>query len=246
MMDQTKSLIFSVAGYSKSGKTTLVVDLIKALKKKGYTAATIKHSDKLISLDTEGKDTWRHKDAGAELAVLHTELETSILFKNPLEDKRLCDIVNYSANPDIIIVEGCKRAELPIIWVDSDQDCDDENIKKNIVFKYDGHFDKLIDFITRELEIHKFAAKLPQQDCGKCGFDTCKELVEHVLDGDKELTDCDVKPEEQRVELTSAGEPVKLNKFTANVIAGMLTGFAKELKDVKDINQLEIKIKRIK
>jgi molybdopterin-guanine dinucleotide biosynthesis protein B len=58
--------IFAVYGFSKSGKTTTIVEIIKELRSRGYSVSTIKdvHVENFV-FDVVGKDTWRHWKAGA-------------------------------------------------------------------------------------------------------------------------------------------------------------------------------------
>jgi molybdopterin-guanine dinucleotide biosynthesis protein B len=246
MVNQSGPVIFGVSGFSKSGKTSLVVDLIKALKAKGYTIASVKNSDKDLSLDTEGKDTWKHKNAGAALTILNTNIESTLLFPEQQDPERLLEIIAVAVNPDIILVEGCKLAEIPKIWIESagDEDCVIE--KKNIVYKYNGEFDKLLVFVETELELNKIISGLPHLDCEKCGFATCRELADAIRTGDKKLEDCVVLSEEHDVELKSGGESVPLNEFAANMISGVVRGMTSELKEVKNLDDIEIKLHRKK
>jgi len=62
--------ILSLVGYSNSGKTTLMEKLVTGLVAKGLRIATIKHSHHQPEMDTPGKDSWRHKQAGASTSLL--------------------------------------------------------------------------------------------------------------------------------------------------------------------------------
>jgi len=62
--------ILSLVGYSNSGKTTLMEKLVSGLVAKGLRIATIKHSHHQPEMDTPGKDSWRHKQAGASTSLL--------------------------------------------------------------------------------------------------------------------------------------------------------------------------------
>ena len=63
--------ILSFVGRSNSGKTTLIERVIPELVRAGYKVATVKHAGHGFDLDTEGKDSWRHKQAGASLSLIH-------------------------------------------------------------------------------------------------------------------------------------------------------------------------------
>ena len=62
--------IVGFVGESNSGKTTLIERVIPELVRAGYRVATIKHAGHGFDLDTEGKDSWRHKRAGASSVVI--------------------------------------------------------------------------------------------------------------------------------------------------------------------------------
>jgi len=240
---QQGALVYSIAGYSKSGKTSVMVELISALKAKGYRTATIKDCPKNLSLDTEGKDTWKHKSAGAELAVLSTALESTILFREPHELDELIRIVQYAVRPDIILVEGHKISHLPKIWIPGGE-VDEEETFDNIVLEYDGQINKLIAFVLEELEIHRILSRLGGSDCGKCGFADCREMAKAIMAGENDVDDCKDLATELELDFKSDGEPVQLNRFARNIVSGALTGMAKELKGIKDPNNIEIKLNR--
>ena len=62
--------IVTFIGKSNSGKTTLLVKVIPELKKRGYRIASIKHTHHNVTIDKEGKDSWRHREAGSEIVGL--------------------------------------------------------------------------------------------------------------------------------------------------------------------------------
>ncbi len=62
--------IICIVGRSQSGKTTLIEKLIPVLKNRGHRIGTIKHSQHIFDFDKSGKDSWRHKDAGAETVII--------------------------------------------------------------------------------------------------------------------------------------------------------------------------------
>ena len=62
--------IVSIVGKSGSGKTTLLEKVVAELTKRGYNVGTIKHDVHGFEIDYEGKDSWRHKKAGAKTVVL--------------------------------------------------------------------------------------------------------------------------------------------------------------------------------
>ena len=103
--------IISVVGYKKTGKTTLVEQLIKSLKNHG-SVGTIKHLHD-TSLNLPNTDTWKHVQAGAEITIGVTPKElVKFSYKNDLESA-LDELAN--SGMDFTVVEGFKDSQLPKI-----------------------------------------------------------------------------------------------------------------------------------
>jgi len=103
--------IVAVVGSKRSGKTTAVEALVKELTKRGYTVATAKHiSETDFTIDTEGKDTWRHAKAGAKIIISVAPNETTIIKKENTSNYTLNNIVkNCEKEADILILEGFRN-----------------------------------------------------------------------------------------------------------------------------------------
>lgn len=71
--------IVSIVGRSNSGKTTLIEKIIPLLVKKGYRIATVKHCSHGFEMDKEGKDTWKHKKAGAKTIVAVSDKKIAMI-----------------------------------------------------------------------------------------------------------------------------------------------------------------------
>lgn len=107
--------IFGLAGWSGSGKTTLAEQLIAELAGRGLTVATIKHAHHDFEADIEGKDSWRHRKAGAR-QVLVSSARRSALFteRAPSEtEPQLAALLAALEPADLVLVEGFKRDPLP-------------------------------------------------------------------------------------------------------------------------------------
>lgn len=102
---------------SGTGKTTLVAAVIGRLAKDGVRVAAVKHDAHRIELDTEGKDSWKLRRAGAETLLVG---ENQVAWMSdagtapPLEQL----VRLFFAQADVVIVEGWRSAELPTIVVD--------------------------------------------------------------------------------------------------------------------------------
>ncbi len=105
-----------VAGYSNSGKTTVLVEMVKILKSRGYRVAVIKHAAHGYDFDVPGKDSHRCFEAGADSVVVvgpdsllvHERCEVNLTLK---------DVCSKITGVDLIIVEGFKRSPGPKIEV---------------------------------------------------------------------------------------------------------------------------------
>jgi molybdopterin-guanine dinucleotide biosynthesis adapter protein len=115
----TKKII-QVAGFSNSGKTTLVEKLVTAATKNAFRIGTIKHhghGGELTSLD-EGKDSWKHREAGAivSAAVSKGSLQLNVSRETDWKPEELLDL--YRNFPiDVIIIEGFKASPFPKVVI---------------------------------------------------------------------------------------------------------------------------------
>lgn len=103
--------IVAVVGSKKSGKTTAVETLVKGLTKRGYKVATVKHiPEPDFTIDTKGKDTWRHAKAGANTIISVAPNELAVIKKVDTTKYNLEQIVTKCENDaEIIILEGFKK-----------------------------------------------------------------------------------------------------------------------------------------
>jgi molybdopterin-guanine dinucleotide biosynthesis protein MobB len=98
--------VVSIVGRSQSGKTTLIEKLIPELKKRGYTVGTIKHSHHNPDLDRSGKDSSRHKAAGADIVIFHSPGKIAMVRNDDSGD--LDSLLGYFNDVDLVITEGYK------------------------------------------------------------------------------------------------------------------------------------------
>jgi molybdopterin-guanine dinucleotide biosynthesis protein B len=117
-----KTPILCFVGRSNSGKTTLIERLIPELVLAGYRIATIKHAGHGFELDTEGKDSWRHKRAGASTVIVLSKGSLA-MFSNVSDEARLDELRDRFVDQqiDLIIAEGWKSEGYPKVVVIRDQ-----------------------------------------------------------------------------------------------------------------------------
>jgi molybdopterin-guanine dinucleotide biosynthesis protein B len=109
--------ILSIISKKNCGKTTLLEKLIPELKRRGYRVGTLKHDIHGFEIDHEGKDTFRHKAAGADTVAISCPWRVSVI-KDVAEELSPEQIVKqYFEDVDIVLTEGYKHAGLPQIEV---------------------------------------------------------------------------------------------------------------------------------
>jgi len=109
--------IVSIVGKSEIGKTTLIEKLLPELTRRGYRIATVKHDVHGFEVDREGKDSWRHKKAGAHTVVISSPQKIALI-RNVERDLTLEEIrEKFIQDVDLIISEGYKKDVQPKIEV---------------------------------------------------------------------------------------------------------------------------------
>jgi len=106
-----------VVGCKNSGKTTLIVDLVRELTKRGYRVGTIKHSSHRHELDVPGKDSHRHRTAGGSPAAAITETMVAVHF--PVQEGATVyeQLESFYDGCDLVIVEGGLDSRAPKVEV---------------------------------------------------------------------------------------------------------------------------------
>ncbi len=112
--------LIAIIGHSDSGKTTLVEMLVPAFKRRGYRVGTIKHSHHAPDFDKRGKDSWRHFEAGSDVALLASDTTLSMITRRREAadaDGGIHGLAPYFGEVDIVIAEGFKTADCPKVEV---------------------------------------------------------------------------------------------------------------------------------
>lgn len=110
--------VFGIAGYKNSGKTTLIVELITELTARGLRVATIKHAHHEFDIDHPGKDSYRHREAGAAEVIVASRRRWAQVHELLDEDEPSLDALLDRLGPaDIVLVEGYKHGDHPKLEV---------------------------------------------------------------------------------------------------------------------------------
>lgn len=107
--------VLSIVGKSESGKTTLIEKIIPELKRRGYRVGIVKHAHHGFEMDRKGKDSYRHRQAGADTVMIASPGQIAMVKDVPNEC--LDDLVPFFSDMDILISEGFKRDRAPKIEV---------------------------------------------------------------------------------------------------------------------------------
>ena len=107
--------IISIVGKSNSGKTTLIEKLVPELKRRGHRVGVIKHALHGFNMDHKGKDSWRHKEAGADTVIVAAPDGLAVMKTSGCDS--LDKLTPFVKDVDLVITEGFKRDRYPKIEI---------------------------------------------------------------------------------------------------------------------------------
>jgi len=142
--------IVSIVGKSDAGKTTLLEKLVSELTARGYRIGTIKHDVHGFDIDHEGKDSWRHKHAGARIVAISSPTKVAVIRDVDTEETIDGLAANYFQEVDIILTEGYKRESKPKIEVFRSQ------VHEKPLCTNDDHLVALVSDIPLDLGVSRF------------------------------------------------------------------------------------------
>jgi molybdopterin-guanine dinucleotide biosynthesis protein B len=106
--------VIQIVGYKNSGKTTLISRLVRALTAKGFHVGTIKHDAHDFDIDYPGKDTWQHREAGAETVAITSTKKTAMIEQRLIPP---ADLLKRMEHVDLVLIEGFKSEPYPKIVI---------------------------------------------------------------------------------------------------------------------------------
>lgn len=244
--------VFSVIGYTQSGKTTTIEKVIAELKKRNYSVGSVKdiHYEK-FKIDLDGTNTHRHKLAGSELVTARGMYETDILFQEKLNIYDLLKLYNH----DYVVLEGVRDVNAPkIISAASEKDIDDrlDNstflISGKIADKIDEYkgikalsamddIEKLVDFI--EENTFELLPDFDEKCCSECGYN-CRKMCEMIIKGEKNREDC--KLNNKSVSLKIDGKEIEMVPFVKKLMRNSVLAVVSELEGYSENSKIEIEL----
>jgi len=210
--------IISIVGKSDSGKTTLIEKLVPELTRRGYRVATVKHDMHGFEVDHEGKDSWRHKQAGAHTVVISSPQKVALI-RDVEKDLTLDEIrARWIRDVDLILSEGYKRDVQPKIEVFRK-----EKHKKLLCAKKDN----LIAVVSNQ----KFRVGVP------CfGLEDMRGLSNFI---EKEFLK---SKKEKEISLRVDGKPIPMTPFVRDFLTKTVKGMLSALRGCETSEQIEIYI----
>ncbi len=140
-----KPFVIGIYGHSNSGKTNLIVDLIKYFRSKDFKVSSVKISSKKDRFDGPKKDSFRHTKAGSDLVVLASSLETVFLYDKKQDISEIIEKISSFDVFDIVFVEGANDKKTPKIRLGEIDE------RENTIHTYFGDFLRLVNIITEEM-----------------------------------------------------------------------------------------------
>lgn len=212
--------IVSIVGKSGSGKTTLLEKVISELTRRGYTVGVIKHDAHGFEIDHEGKDSWRHKKAGASTVALSSPEKFAVIKEVSPEwpPERIID--SYLGDADVVVTEGFKKSAFPKIEVVR---------KANSTRPVCGNDKRLIAFAADFKVSNKFPVfKLED-------YKGVATLIEKEIIG---------KHRPSGISLIVDGQKIDLKPFIENLIRDGVTGMIRSLKGCSAAKEIELRIRQ--
>ncbi len=255
-MSRWTGLTVCMVGYGRrSGKTRVIEELTRILTSRGYSVATVKHCSHPI--DVTGKDTWRHRAAGAK-ATLAVYKDEAALFLAGLE----CDIDRYLdllPSTSFTLIEGFRKLNYPKILCvtdgvgeDSIDDIGDliavvvcsSDVRIDSIGKpvfYLGNLTPLADILV-DMALDRTVRFLGGLDCGRCGFRDCRGFASAILRGMANPYLCTLS-RGSKVEVTLDGESIQLNTFTEKIVFSTIKALLSCLKGLEKLNRSDVKFR---
>ncbi|RMF41795.1 MAG: molybdopterin-guanine dinucleotide biosynthesis protein B [Alphaproteobacteria bacterium] len=108
--------VFGIAGWKNSGKTGLTERLVTEITARGYTVSTVKHAHHTVDIDQPGRDSYRHRRAGAREVLLVSSRRWALMHElRDAPEPDLADLLARLSPVDLVLIEGYKHGPHPKI-----------------------------------------------------------------------------------------------------------------------------------
>ncbi|MGB3314475.1 MAG: molybdopterin-guanine dinucleotide biosynthesis protein B [Albidovulum sp.] len=108
--------VYGVTGWKNSGKTTLMERLVEEITRRGLTVSTVKHAHHATEIDHEGRDSYRHRQAGAHEVLVASPVRWALMHElRGAPEPPLAELLAKLSPVDLVLIEGYKREAHPKI-----------------------------------------------------------------------------------------------------------------------------------
>jgi molybdopterin-guanine dinucleotide biosynthesis protein B len=238
----------AVVGYKDSGKTQVVEALFRELTSRGFNVGTLKHTAENMPLDTPGKDTHRHREAGSKASAIIHENGAALFIDGYMT---INEAIAKLGALDYVVIEGFKTLT---------------TVARVIVPKVTEHVEELsnglemavVDLLKGELpiastpiipldrinELTDIVEKsafpiLAGLNCHGCGYENCHELGRAILRREAEAERCVAYTPDFILKVND--EDIPLGPFVQDVTRNIILGLVKSYKGVRNPRKIEIK-----
>ncbi len=211
--------IVCIVGASNSGKTTFLEKLIPELSRRGYRVGTVKHDVHGFEMDHEGKDTWKHRKAGASVVTISSPAQIASI-RQTTEEMGLAELVGrYYWTEDILLTEGYKKSSFPKI----------EIFRKSVEAQpICGDKDNLIAMVTDD-EVQTSVASFPFRDVSGVA-----DLIEKRYLKDRK---------KHQITVRLDGKQVPMNDFVRDFLVGGIRGMLSSLRGWGEPKSIDVQIR---
>lgn len=106
--------LYGVTGYKNAGKTGLMERLVTEIASRGFTVSTVKHAHHATDIDHEGRDSYRHRQAGAGQVLVSSPVRWALMTElRGAQEPSLDDLLARLNPVDLVLIEGYKSAPHP-------------------------------------------------------------------------------------------------------------------------------------
>ncbi|MCV2864539.1 molybdopterin-guanine dinucleotide biosynthesis protein B [Defluviimonas sp. WL0075] len=108
--------VYGVTGWKNSGKTHLMVRLVEEMTRRGLTVSTVKHAHHATDVDHPGRDSFRHREAGAREVIVASPGRWAVMHElRGNAEPTLAELLTKLSPADLVLIEGYKREGHPKI-----------------------------------------------------------------------------------------------------------------------------------
>ncbi len=237
----------AIVGFKNSGKTTLALKVARSLVNRNYRVAVIKHSSTAIPQGNNDSDYFLQE---VDKVALITPERTDIMMKGQWDLKRIIPLLTA----DFLVIEGFKSLKYfpKVLCIKNEEEkklLDDGlgifsvgmefSLKEKGIVDYAINEDEIFPEMIDQIEEKAFL--LPDENCGKCGYENCHELAKAIVKGEELIDKCVHLQDFLSIKIN--GKEVFLNQFMVKLYKNLIYGMLAPLKNIDPLEQAEIEIR---